>query len=249
MSQEPRPQFKVERVNPRALRWRRVAQGAALVLAFGVGVFAGWNWGGTPAAPQALPLPAVAGSEREQALEQQVANLTQASQIAAVATRDLRQTLTEREEEISALRTDLAFYTRLVGSGERELGLSVQGVQLQPVPGSRAWDVTVTLTQRTSRGKESKGTVRLAVEGVADEQLQLLDWDALGSAGDPAGLPYAFRYFQQLHATILLPAGFIPNRLRVQVHPAGGRAVTRDIAWSDALTSAEESHVQEPQGG
>src|SRR5690606_23774844 len=53
-----------------------------------------------------------AGQARVEALEQQVATLTRSDQISREANRDLQGTLAERDEEISALRADVAFYER-----------------------------------------------------------------------------------------------------------------------------------------
>ena len=50
--------------------------------------------------------------------------LERSEQVAKAAVGDLQQTLRDREEEIESLRSDLAFYGRLVGGGKRE-GLAV----------------------------------------------------------------------------------------------------------------------------
>ena len=201
----------------------------------------------TPAAPvskvPAIPMVANSGTARADA--QEIATLKRSEQVARIAAQDLRKTLADREEEISALRADLAFYSNLVGSGERGAALSVHGVHLEPVAGSRAWNATITLTQNARRGRDNKGILRLAVEGVRDGKLELLDWKQIAAPDQRAGLAYAFKYFQQLHASLILPEQFTPNRLRVLVDPAHGKAVTRSMSWSDALKSAEESNVQQ----
>src|SRR6185312_6638319 len=70
-------------------------------------------------------------------LKQQVANLQRAAQVNDVATGALRGTLTQREKELSALRADLGFYSRLVGGDGQRQGLKLQEVKLQPITGSR----------------------------------------------------------------------------------------------------------------
>ena len=248
MDVAPRPRFEVRQVDPGATRRKRLGLGLGIVLVGAVGVAAGFWWArrtapSTAVSQPALPMVANSGTARADA--QTIANLKRSEQISRVAAQDLRKTLADREEEISALRADLAFYSNLVGSGERGAALSVHGVHLQPVAGSRAWNATITLTQNVRRGKENKGQVRLAVEGVRNGKLELLEWKQISAPDQSGGLAYAFKYFQQLHASLMLPENFTPNRLRVMVDPDHGKNLTRSMAWSDALKSAEENNVQQ----
>ncbi|HEY6986201.1 MAG TPA: DUF6776 family protein, partial [Rhodanobacteraceae bacterium] len=59
-----------------------------------------------------------------EALKAKIAMLERSEQVAKAAVGDLQQTLRDREEEIESLRSDLAFYGRLVG-GDRAEGLAV----------------------------------------------------------------------------------------------------------------------------
>lgn len=248
MDVKPKPLFEVRQIHPGATRRR--ALGVALLLAVvglaGVAAGIAWQRHVTPPLATAAPsIPIVASAGTAQAAAQQIATLKRSEQIARVAAQDLRKTLADREEEISALRADLAFYANLVGSGEQGAELTVHGVHLQPVDGARAWNATITLTQNVRRGKENKGTVKLAVEGVRNGKLELLGWKQISAPDRAGGLAYAFKYFQQLHATVMLPDNFTPNRLRVLVDPADGKQLVHGMAWSDALKSAEENNVQQ----
>lgn len=222
------------------------------MVAAAVGVAGGIWWVGhrqSLDAPDTPAIPMVGASGDAQASAQQIAILKRSEQVARIAAQDLRKTLADREEEISALRADLAFYSNLVGSGEQGKALTVHGVHLQSVKGSRAWYATITLTQNARRGTKNKGTVKLAVEGVRDGKLRLLKWPQISAPDDADSITYEFKYFQQLHATLMLPENFTPNRLRVQVNPSDGKEITHSMAWSDALKSAEENNVQEQQQG
>lgn len=177
-------------------------------------------------------------------LKQQVAILKRSEQVANVAAKDLQGALADREEQISGLRADLAFYAHLVGGGAQREGLQVQGVHLKRVAGSNAWNITVTLTQNARRGGEVKGRARIALEGVRGDKLARLDWSDLAGPGQQDGLDFDFKYFQQLHGTVMLPDGFTPNRLRVTATPQGGATITQSVSWSDALKNPEDSDVE-----
>jgi hypothetical protein len=175
-------------------------------------------------------------AENEQ-LKQDVANLQRSQQVTDVATKSLRQTISQRDEEISGLRADLGFYSRLVGGDAQRQGLKVQEVSLQQVPHALAWGLTISLTQNVKRDDDTNGTAMVSVEGLRNNKVVQLDWATLGDAAEKSGIPFRFRYFQQLHTTIALPADFHPTQLRVTIQPENGEPVNRAIAWNDALSS------------
>jgi hypothetical protein len=170
-------------------------------------------------------------------LKQQVANLQRSQQVNDIATKALRQTISQRDEEISGLRADLGFYSRLVGGDAQREGMKVQEVSLQPVPHSQAWNLTISLTQNIKRDDDTSGTISVSVEGLRNNKVDQLAWAALGAAAEKDGIPFRFRYFQQIHTTIALPADFRPTRLHVTVQPENGDPVSRAVAWNDALST------------
>jgi hypothetical protein len=185
------------------------------------------------------------GADNED-LRQQVANLQRAAQVAGIAAKELTRNLAERDEEISGLRTDLAFYSRLVGGNGQRDGLKVQGARTEPVKGSpNAWNVVVTLTQNARRGEVLKGNLTLAVEGIEGSKVATLEGPALGQAAPSQGLPFSFKYFQQVQGSFTLPAGFKPTRLRVVASADGDEPVTSTIPWADATRNDEVNHVQQ----
>jgi cell division protein FtsB len=245
MPSRPPPRYVVRPHDAREQRRRRLWLGAAwlaslLLVGAGATLLAGH------AAPQVIShktrLRQLA-SENED-LKQQVANLQRSQQVTQIATASLRKTLADRDEEISGLRADLGFYSRLLGGSAAREGLKVQEVQLQAVPGSHAWNLTISLTQSVKRDDDTTGTATVSVDGLRGDKVVQLAWPMLGDAAQKDGLPFRFKYFQQLHATIVLPADFRPTRLRVEAQPAGGDAVARAVTWSDALTG----HVTITQG-
>jgi len=177
-----------------------------------------------------------AGQARIEALEQRVATLTRSDQISREANRDLQGTLAERDEEIAALRADVAFYERFVGSTAQRRGLTVHQLVLTPRTG-QAWHYTVTLTQNLNRGAVSSGHLRLSVEGTRNGRLEQLDWPALRQDPDAADVEYSFKYFQQLEGEILLPQGFEPLRIRVRLMPSSGPPVEQTLPWAEVATT------------
>ena len=177
---------------------------------------------------------AVGGGPQRRAaqLEQQVATLTRSDQISRQANVDLQNTLAERDEEIAALRADLAFYERFVGATAQRRGLTVHKLRLQP-QSEQAWRFTATLTQNLNRGAVNAGRLQVAVEGTRNGQLQQLGWADLRPAGDP-GVAYSFKYFEEVEGDLTLPEGFEPVRVSVRLLPRNGGPVEQSFGWTEA---------------
>lgn len=162
-------------------------------------------------------------------LRQNVATLRRSDQISRSANTELQASLAEREEEVSGLRADVAFYERLVGATGQRRGLSVHEAVFAPEEGG-TWRYTVTLTQNLNRGAISKGEARVSVEGVSQGRLRSLGWEELLQKPGAPGQPFSFRYFQQLEGSVMLPEGFTPQRVRVQLRSDGG-TVDQAFPW------------------
>jgi hypothetical protein len=162
-------------------------------------------------------------------LKQNVATLRRSDQISRSANTELQASLAEREEEVSGLRADVAFYERLVGATGQRRGLSVHEALFSPEAGG-TWRYTVTLTQNLNRGAISTGDARMSVEGVSGGRLRTLSWDELVQKTGAPGQPFSFRYFQQLEGSIALPPDFTPQRVRVQLR-SGGSTVDQAFDW------------------
>ena len=186
---------------------------------------------------------AAAMQHEARTLKQRLAILQRDRQVTRVATAALRRTLSDRGAEIESLRADLAFYTRLIGGDEQAPGLSVAALTLSSVAGTRGYTFNLTLLQTARGGNPVQGRLALALEGVQGDHAARYDWAQLADARQRDGLPFAFKYFQQLHGMLVLPPGFVPARIHVTLKPAGGGALTRDLAWAGALAGKDTTHV------
>jgi hypothetical protein len=174
---------------------------------------------------------------RDDDLAQRVATLTRSDQVSRDANRRLQATLTDREEQIAQLHADVDFYERLVGATGQRHGLAVHALRMARQPGG-AWHFTAVLTQNLDRAGVSGGDVDLAIEGSEQGRLRTLDWNTLRQQPKAAGVPYSFRYFQEVQGDVFLPAGFAPTRVLVRLHPRGGAAVEHAMTWAEATSAA-----------
>ena len=212
-------------------RFRRgpVIAGIAVAIALVLGGWGLWRGLAGGAGDAATP----AQLRRIESLEQQVATLSRSDQISRDANRDLQATVSERDEEIAGLRADVAFYERFVGATAQRRGLSVHELTLQPQD-EQAWHFTATLTQNLNRGAVNAGRLLVSVEGTEAGKLRRLAWSDLRQQPNAPGVPYSFKYFQQVEGDLLLPPGFKPVRVIARVVPQGGAAVEQSFPWAQA---------------
>lgn len=217
---------------PTRRRWIRAALwGVGLAVVFAAGFAAGRALG----LPGDLRTRVHRLASRNAVLEEQLQGLQQQQQTNATALAALRASLASRDADLEKLQQEQAFYARLIGIDSNRSGLGVHSMALAPVPGTRAWNFTATLVDTAENADAARGTLTLAIEGVRDGKLATLGWPDLAAPAARDGVPFAFKFFQQLRGSFMLPQGFVPNRITVTLHPDGGAPVSRRIDWKDAL--------------
>ena len=165
-------------------------------------------------------------------LSQRMVTLSRSDQISRAANTELQSSLAERDEEIAALRADVAFYERLVGATAQRKGLNVHSIEFAPTEAG-SWNYRAVLTQNLNRGAISQGQLRFSVEGVRGGKLATLGWDELHNKTGTPGQDYSFRYFQELGGNVMLPKDFTPQRVRVSLRGASG-SVEQNFDWKPA---------------
>ncbi|HEY2344633.1 MAG TPA: DUF6776 family protein [Xanthomonadaceae bacterium] len=234
---EPAPDHPAPATAARSGKLRRWI---ALLVTLWIASLALAGWGAVHwSSPRLVALGRENANLREQlgqvdGLQQQIATLKSSDTVSRAANQELQTSLSERDEEVSALRADVAFYERLVGAGSQRRGLSVHSVKMdQDANGS--WHYATTLTQNLNRGKISQGAMTMQIEGAKAGKLQTLQWtDLLQKPAAPAQ-PFQFRYFQKIEGSVMLPAGFTPHKVTVSLNSEGS-TIQQAFPWADALS-------------
>jgi multidrug efflux pump subunit AcrA (membrane-fusion protein) len=162
-------------------------------------------------------------------LDQRQATLERSDQISRAANHQVQQELAERDQQIADLKANLAFYERLAGATRKPKGLSVHSAEFVPETAG-TWHYELMLTQSLNRGAVSAGQLRFVVEGVKDGKLATVDWNRLHQRDDAPAQAYSFRYFQQLRGSVMLPEGFVPQRVRVSLRGENA-SLDQAVAW------------------
>lgn len=219
---------------------------AAVALAWLITVGATWGFAQRLAAPQLPRLSAeldrVRGEVRQwhrqaETLRQRKATLERSDEISRRANLQMQAALAERDQEIASLRANVAFYERLVGATSQQKGLTVYSAAFTPEAGG-TWRYEMVLTQSLNRGAISNGKLQFVLEGVRHGKLTTIGWDELHQRPSTPPQDYSFRYFQQVAGSVMLPAGFTPQRVRISLRGDSG-SVEQTLGWKGANATGE----------
>ncbi|HEX6997300.1 MAG TPA: DUF6776 family protein [Gammaproteobacteria bacterium] len=217
------------------------ASGAILVVAFGYLCFelgryrAGYSMLDHRHEVERLEEQLAAERQSNEELGRQVAILETSREIDRETYARVEENLSQLEAQIQTLEEELAFYRGIVSPQDGHSGLRVQNLEIEPVDGERTYVLRLVLVQAIVHNRPVAGVVRFRVEGARGGQPAELDLAELGDGG-PAELEYKFRYFQELEREVVLPAGFEPARVHVEIRPSEPRGdrVTQTFEWAAA---------------
>ncbi len=166
------------------------------------------------------------------ALKQEVALIETHREIDREAYREVEASLASLQGKIQEQRDAIAFYRGIVSPADGKSGLRVQDLELTRGNAEREFNVRLVLVQAMKHDRKVSGDVSLTVEGSQDGVDIVYDFKDLTAAEADTEWPFSFRYFQDFNRRLVLPDGFTPERIRVEV-----RSKTRSIQ------SIEESYA------
>ena len=179
----------------------------------------------------------VAIAERDQTIEElrrQVAILETSQEIDQETYTLVEQNLDELQAQIQAQEEELAFYRGIISPEDGAAGLRVQSLEMRPTDAAQGYLLRLVLVQAITHDRRVSGTVSFDIAGSLDGQpVQLNLGDVV--ADDAGGaLAYAFRYFQDLQRQLVLPEGFEPDEVLMQIRPRepSGQALEQSFEWS-----------------
>lgn len=174
--------------------------------------------------------------EQKQKLLEQVAVVERNRQVEQQAFSDVDSSLKSLQEEILELKQEVAFYRGIVAPKESEGGLNIQSFRIEKAAEERSFRFKLVLTQVAKNDAAVKGRVRIELAGVKDGKSLSLPLSDVSSGVVP-NLDLRFKYFQTIEGNMVLPAGFAPTNVVIEIVPAAGRTgFSKNFAWESSLS-------------
>ena len=163
--------------------------------------------------------------ERIAELEQEVALLETHREIDREAYKEVEGGLLSLQAKIQEQQDAIAFYRGIVSPADGKPGLRVQDFRLTRGNEERQFSLRLVLVQAMKHDRKVSGDVAITIEGLAGGEATSYALTDLLPPDAEKAWPFSFRYFQDFDRQIVLPDGFTPERVRVEV-----RSRTRSIS-------------------
>lgn len=160
----------------------------------------------------------IAGLEEQiVALKQEVAILETHRDIDREAYLAVEQNLGKLQKKIQEQRDAIAFYRGIVSPADGGRGLRVQDLKVVKGKDERQYHVRLVLVQVKQHDRSVKGEVDFSIEGAQDGAEVTYTLEQLSPADAGKDWLFSFRYFQNFDRELILPAGFTPEKINVEV--------------------------------
>lgn len=171
-------------------------------------------------------------------LQTQVAIHEQSSQINLQSAEAVRDQLMEKEERMLELQDELAFYRSIVSPTSKTAEVAIQRFTLEPADIEGEYRYQLLLVQRNAT-QTVKGDFTMSISGNLAGRGEQYSLDDLAS-GDQNGTNFSFKYYQSIEGRLLLPVGFNPDAVVIDVTPKrrGHDLVHQKYNWN-TLTNLE----------
>ena len=167
-------------------------------------------------------------------LKEQVAMLETHRDIDREAYREVEASLTELQAKIQEQRDAIAFYRGIVSPADGNKGLRVQDLKLTRGKKEREYNIRLVLVQALKHDRKVSGNVNLTIEGDLDGVEKTFSYAELLPEDGESAWAFSFRYFQDFNRQVVLPDGFTPQRVKVEVQSKTRSisSIEESFAWT-----------------
>jgi len=132
---------------------------------------------------------------------------------------EVARTIGDLQAQVARESQELAFYRGVVSQGAAEIGVKLGQVRIASGHKSGQFTVHLALVRSGRPDSVVTGTLVLVVDGNSGGKSDdtVLDLATL-TQGKQRELPFNFRFYQNFDQEIVIPTGFKPEHLAVEVH-------------------------------
>lgn len=125
--------------------------------------------------------------------------------------------LLDLQAKINEQQDALAFYRGIVSPTDGNSGLRVQDFKLSRGDSEREYQVRLVLIQAMKHDRKVSGNVKLSIAGTENGVEKQYSYRELLPADAEPDWAFSFRYFQDFDRVLVLPNGFSPETVTVEV--------------------------------
>ena len=171
------------------------------------------------------------------ALREENAVLKQASVIDKKAYNDVNGSIKRLQDEILELKEQVAFYRGIVSPTQTQAGLNITSFKLNKLGDNTGYHFKLVLTQVKQNNRLIRGRANILIDGLQNGEPKQLNVAKLMGNNNP-DLRLQFKYFQTIEGDLVLPDGFTPSSILVDLRPSGRgqNDIKRTFNWVEILS-------------
>jgi len=175
-----------------------------------------------------------AADQEVERLREASAVMKKSADIDKKAYSDVDETLKNLQVEILELKSQVAFYRGIVAPTQNSAGLNITSFKLNKLGVESAYHFKLVLTQVKQNDRMIRGKANIMINGLLNGEPREIDVSSL-MGRTKQDLNLRFKYFQTIEGDMVLPDGFIPSRVLVDLQPVGRgqTAIQQTYNWSD----------------
>jgi len=166
-------------------------------------------------------------------LRDQLALVQRASQVDGQAYEQVKSDLKSLQQEILELREEVSFYRGIVAPRESSAGMRIDQFNVDKTSGKGLYHFSLVLTQVIKNKRSTRGVAKFVIEGEQNGRPKKLSLRDV-SVDKKKRLEFKFRYFQKLEGDIVLPKGFSPRQVLVEVSPHKKKKIKSSFDWPES---------------
>ena len=167
-------------------------------------------------------------------LREAAALLKQSAVIDKKAYNDVDGTLKNLQNEIHELKGQVAFYRGIVSPTQTAAGLNITSFKLNKLGADSSYHFKLVLTQVKQNTRLIRGKANIQINGLLNGEPKKLDVSRL-MGKSKQNLNLRFKYFQTIEGDVVLPEGFVPSQVLVDLRPTGRGQdkITQTYNWME----------------
>ncbi len=176
-------------------------------------------------------------------LRDEVALIERSGQVDKQAYQQVKDNLKSLQQEILELREEVSFYRGIVSPLESSSGIRIERFRVEEVSDSNVFHYEIVLTQVLKNDQTVRGKLKLVFTGVKNDGTVSYNLTDLTSAKSRF-LNFKFRYFQKFEGDIVLPKGFSPRQVLVEVDAKRRKKISNTFQWPNTSKNEPELSVK-----
>lgn len=154
--------------------------------------------------------------------------------IERAASEQLERDLIAGQDELMALKRELAFYQKIMAPELEAQGVVIDAFELYSLRQPEHYQFRLAVVQTDRQRGGVKGTLNVSLHGLLDDSRVVLDVFELAEL-PAADKEFSMRYFKVQTGSFRLPDNFEPESItvRVNVQGSGNTLLERTFLWSE----------------